>query len=130
MTIPDENSALRAYRTPVEKRRLARKLRAIVRSGNSVTSAAERHKISRAYYYVLIEELEAWDDEVTREEQIAELDADLDAKLPGATFATFCANKWFLAGGQLKLDYIRGVYDPNVDISVSRPKAKRDPLLD
>jgi hypothetical protein len=118
----------RQYKTPELQRRSARKMRAMVRSGKSVAYAVEHHQVSRAYYYILVAQLDAWENEVTREEQIAELDADIDAKLPGATFATFPSQKWFLPGGQLILDYIRGEY--NVDLAVKPKAAKRDPLLD
>lgn len=49
-------------RSPREQRDTARNARARVRRGMSVTETAARFDISRAYYYVLVKSLEAWED--------------------------------------------------------------------
>jgi hypothetical protein len=104
MTIPDDQT--RQHRTAAEQRALARRLRAMVQHGKSVTQAAAAHKVSRAHYYRLVDALEAWDAQATRHEELIELEAQFKFK------SKYDPLKWLFASGKMTLDYVGG--DPEL----------------
>lgn len=91
------------HRNPVEQRAMARKLRALVRSERSVTDAVATHSVSRAHYYRLVSDLEKWEAASSREDEIAELKAQMHE------YKHYDAIMWDLVSGNRLLDYIRGL---------------------
>lgn len=120
----------RKMMTPECRRIKARKCRAMVRLGDwEIAQVAEAHKITRAYVYHIVAELEAWEETTSQEVQIAEVNHQFPEYDPG---------KWLLVSTPIMLKYVRGEIevdllgkDPNAgaERDIAMPEEQADPLM-
>jgi|SRR5882757_4314227 len=110
----------RDYRTPKEQRCFARKLRGRVRNlekPRTMEESAESLGVSRPHAYRLVADLEAWEAQATRQEEIDELEEQFKF------VSGYDPIKWIVVSGQRILDYAHGLDDiskpDNIEMSDS-----------
>lgn len=110
----------RDYRTPADQRCLARKLRGRVRNveiPRTMEESAESLGVSRTHAYRLVGDLETWEAQATRQEEIDELEEQFKF------VSKYDPVKWLVVSGQRILDYAHGLDDiskaDNIEMSDS-----------
>ena len=94
-----------AHRTPWERRMTARHVRRHVRTGMSMTNAAELEQTSRAAAYRFLAELEEWESKATDIMEAAEING---------WYPPYVPDKWLMCSGRLLTAYAKGEADPSL----------------
>ena len=111
------------YMSAAQRRAKARCIRALIQIENpktSMTDAAAKHKVSRAYAYRLLEELRVWEAKAAFEQEAKEI----LAQLAHITHGAYDPYMWLLASGKMTRAYAQG------DISTEMFNGQADPRDD
>lgn len=87
----------------IKRRAKARCIRALcqMEPAHTVEQAAEKHKVSRATAYNLVNELEVWEETATPQDEAREIMAQTRLK-------TYDPHVWLLTSGNLTMGYAQG----------------------
>lgn len=91
-------------KTPTDRRAKARKMRGMMRSDPPppLQEVLDVHGLSRTHYYRIVEELEAWEEKATPEQEAVEVNA---------MYPQRASMKWILMSGKSLTAYARGEID-------------------
>jgi hypothetical protein len=106
----------------VRRRFRSRAIRAVVRQNEHVSldKITPLFDISRATYYNLMAELEAWEEKQSGDTEAREI----------STLGMYRGSVWKLVSGRLLLAYARNLLDSETEALIERRNAECDTLLD